>query len=161
LAEYDQQCRLWGPDALLSQDLWAKRIATLNRALEDAERRLHDSQAAESNLANGSFGRDMSQAEIDALSRRISRKERKTIIRVESAALGGSPEDISDVADQSGHIIEDSLSEDNGANRQRIAHKLRSMPRRMALEIIEQAVADRVISQQTADYLIREYVRTR
>ena len=55
--------------------------------------------------------------------------------------------------------MDGALAEDGGVMRQKIAKKIRGMPRRMALTILQQAVDDGEISQATADYLIRDYVR--
>ena len=69
--------------------------------------------------------------------------------------------DIGDVADGSSHILGDTFSDDGGAARRKIADKIRSMPRGRALAIIDMAVQEGVITQEIANYLTREYVRTR
>jgi len=159
LTSYEEECQRSGPDALLSQELWETRIARLNQAIEEAERSLAASKEAYDTLEDRWQRGGISRAEYDDLHRKLGRKEQRDGTRMELSGLGGGFEEIGDVADQSGHILVDSLSDDNGEMRQKIAKKIRSMPRWMALQILEQAVADGVIHQQTADYLIRECVR--
>lgn len=159
LASYDDECKRWGADAFLMQELWETRIARLNQAIEEAERALAADKEAYDTLEDRWQRGAVSRAEYDDLHRKLGKKEQRDGTRLELSGLGGGFEEIGDVADQSGHILEDSLADDNGAMRQKIARKIRSMPRWMALKIIEEAVADGVIHQKTADYLIREYVR--
>lgn len=159
LARYDEECTRSGPDALLSQELWEKRIAGLNQAIAEAERALAESKQSYDTLEDRWQRGSISRAEYDDLHRKLGKKEQRDGTRLELSGLGGSFEEIGDVGDQAGHILEDSLANDDGETRQKISKKIRSMPRWMALQILEQAVADGVITQQTAKYLIREYVR--
>lgn len=159
LIHYDDACSRFGSDALLSQELWAKRIAVLNRALADAERTANETQESYVTLEERWQRGELSQAEYDDMHRKLGRKEQRANTRLGMGGLGGSFEDIGDIADQAGHILVDGLSDDRGEIRQKIAKKLRGMPRRTAMEILQQAVADGKISQVTADYLIRECVR--
>ena len=159
LSHYEDECARFGADAMLSQELWAKRIAALNQALADAECVVADTKQSY-DILDGRWQRgEISRAEYDDLYRIIGRKEQRASTQLGLGGLGGSYEEIGDVGDQAGHIPEDSLSEDDGEMRQKIAKKIRSMPRRMALDILQQAVEEGVISQRTADYLVREYVR--
>jgi len=91
--------------------------------------------------------------------RGISQQKSRTSL--EGAGIGMAPGDLGEVADQTRHILEDSQADDDGEMRQLISQKIRSMPRWLALRIIEQAVMDGVMSRITADYLIRECVRSR
>lgn len=159
LSHYDDECSRFGTDAMLSQELWAKRIATLNQALADTERVAVEIKEAYENLEERRQRGVIARAEYDDQFRLIGRKEQRALTRLRMGGVGGSYEEISDVGDQSSHILVDGLSEDDGELRQKIAKKIKSMPRRMALEILQQAVDDDVISQKTADYLIRDCVR--
>ena len=159
LAHYDEECARFGSEAMLSQELWAQRVAALNQALSKAERAAVQNEQSYDTLEDRWQRGDISRAEYDDLHRKLGRKEQRAGTRLGLGGLGGSYEEIGDVGDQSGHILVDSLLDDDGAMRQKIAKKIRSMPRRMALEIIQQAVADGVISQRAADYLVRECVR--
>ncbi len=159
LSHYDDECSRFGTDAMLSQELWAKRIATLNQALADAERVAGEIKEAYENLEERRQRGVIARAEYDDQFRLIGRKEQRALTRLGIGGVGGSYEEIGDVGDQSSHILVDGLSEDDGELRQKIAKKIKSMPRRMALEIIQQAVDDKTISQEAADYLIRDCVR--
>ena len=94
-----------------------------------------------------------------AFRRGISQQKARTSL--EGAGIGMAPGDLGEVADQTRHILEDSQADDDGEMRQMISQKIRSMPRWLALRIIEQAVMDGVMARVTADYLIRECVRSR
>lgn len=159
LSHYDDECGRFGSDALLSQDVWAQRIIALDHALADAERVVADIKQSYDTLEGRWQRGEISRAEYDDLFRIIGKKEQRAFTRLGLGGLGGSYEEIGDVGDQSGHILVDSLSDDDGEMRQKIAKKIRSMPRRMALKILEQAVEDGLISQEAANYLVRDCVR--
>ena len=160
LGHYDEDCQRSGSDAILSQTLWEERIAVLNQAIAETESALEKNRESYKVYEDRWQGGEISQQEYDDRQHRICREEQTASTRLGMGGLGGGYEEIGDVADQAGHIIEDSLADDDGAMRQKICRKIRAMPRRMALEIIEEAVGDGVISQTTADYLIRECVRS-
>ena len=132
-------------------------VKQLVQAVVWLEFRLMEEDADEALLREGRLSGDAH------VMRQIQRTiaEQKGRTTVEGAGIGMSPGDIGDAADQAGHVLEDSQADDDGEMRQRIAQKIRSMPRWMALEIIQHAVDDGIISEETARYLIREYVRAR
>jgi len=159
LAHYDEACTRSGADAMLSQDMWAQRIAGLNQALDEQERSLTKLEDSYETLEDRWQRGTISRAEYDDLHRKLGKKEQRDGTRLELAGLGGGFSEIGDVADQVGHIFEDGLSDDNGEIRQKISRKLREMPRRMALAVLKQALDDGKIGIETARYLEREYVR--
>lgn len=160
LESYAQECRRVHSD-FIGEEVWENRIATLFLALESAEKtakRLQDEEAdVERRWAKG----ELSRSAYDDLLHVISVKLRKAITRLDMGGQGMTHSDIGDVADGSSHILGDTFSDDGGAARRKIADKIRSMPRGRALAIIDMAVQEGVITQEIANYLTREYVRTR
>ena len=159
LERFDEACNRMGSDAIIDQDVLARRIARLNQALADAERTRDRNKAAYDDLEERRRDGRMSQAYYDDHHHDIARKEQRATTRTDLGGLGGSYDDIGDVGDQSSHILDDALADDDGGVREAIYRKIRRMPRQMALEILENAVADGIISQETADYLLRRCVR--
>lgn len=141
------------------EEFWAGIVGKTLAAIADFDKLIPRLEAEEERLKDlFSSGRISEQAYADKM-HQLGKRTNRAITRMQMGGLGGSYDDIGDIADQSKAILEDGLAEDNGAMRQKIQRKIRSMPRPMALEIIAAAVEDGVISQKTADYLVVYYVR--
>jgi len=159
LAHYDEECQRFGSDAMLSQDLWEQRIARLNQAICETERIAQETLQSHADLQERAMNGEISEVEYADLFRNLCRKELRAGTRLGMAGLGGDYAEIGDVGDKSAHILDDALADGDGEMREQIFAKIRTMPRRMALTILEQAVADGVISEQTANYLRRRCIR--
>ncbi|MBL7077744.1 MAG: hypothetical protein ISS31_09755 [Kiritimatiellae bacterium] len=161
LARYDAEYGHRVHRDFIGEQVWETRIGTLHLALADAEKgcqKFHDEEEdIEQRWANGK----LSRSEYDDKLRDMSFRRRRAITRLDMGAMGMTYDDLGDVSDGGNHIIGDALAEDGGDARRKIAKKLRAMPRQRALAIIEQAVAEDVITQEIATYLTREYVRSR
>ena len=162
LQHYDDEMSSYRPmSQMLTEDTWGRRIAMMNQALLAAEQTAQQIVKQREALTARQERGELSEAAYDDAYRRIGKQEQRAITRLGMGGLGGSYDEIGEVADQSAHILTDSLSDDGGAMRQKIAKKIKSMPRQMALQILAQAVEDGIISHKTARYLISQYVRTR
>jgi hypothetical protein len=161
IAQHDEEYGYRVHPDFIGEEVSMKRIATLHLALGDAEKtckRLHEKEAEiQSRQAQG----ELSRPDYDDQMSELSFRRRRAITRLDMGQMGLTYDDLGEVSDQSSHIIQDALSDDDGAARQKIAKKLRSMSRDTALAILDQAVEEGVIDQQVADYLAREYVRAR
>ena len=145
----------------LSEEMYARRIAALHTALSEAERSFGKFAGQSENIERQWQRGQMSEQEYVDKIREVSFREQRLKTRLEMGGLGMSYDDLGAVSDQSGHILEDALSDDDGEMRQKIAKTLRSMPRDQAVSALEQAVEQGIISEETARYLIREFVRSR
>ncbi len=144
-----------------TEKVYQHRIQTLMTEIEHAERTVDRLRVEERRLNERLQKGDVSVEVYDLERRPLSFRQQRALTRLEMAELGGTYEDIGDIVDQGEHILEDAYASDGGAMRRKIARKIRSMPRDRAITIIDMAVRDGVISQQTAEYLIRCYVRSR
>ena len=159
LDRYDRLCDSGGN--FIEQELYEQRVATLAEALGDGEAKIQAYvQKRESLEQKWRQGRMSRHEYVDSLSE-INFREQRLKTRIEMGGLGVTYDDLGDVSDEAEHIIDDSLASDGGAIRQQISRQIRSMTRDQAMAVIENAVAEGVIPQETADYLIREYVRAR
>lgn len=158
--EYDKEMRS-ANGFLLADETSGRRVLVLHSAIGMAERILCQIRArspeALRQLESGRIG----WAVYDKIMSDLRTREWRTMRQLDMGGLGMTMEDLGDVMDEAGHILEDSQTDDDGEMRKKIAKKIRSMSREMALEVIEHAVADGIISEETARYLVREYVRAR
>jgi len=161
LEEYDNlvQSSTWRRD-FVAEDLWTGRIAglyvALRRARDDFAKIEREQEALEREWQQGMISRST----YDDRHHELTHREQRTKTRLEMRGLGKGYEDIGDASDGAGHILEDAFSPDGGEMRKKISTLIRSMSRSKALRIINSAVARGIISESTADYLIREYVRS-
>lgn len=161
LERYEADANSSGRDALIADDFWGPKIAVVLDAIHDAERTMQktDDEAAEIE-AKWHAGR-LSRSAYDDAMHNVARRIQRAITRLEMGGLGMTYDELGEVSDQSTHAIQDALQEDDGELRQEIARRIRNLPRQVALDMLDRAVADGAIPQQVADYLRREYVRSR
>ena len=150
----------YSQDFRTDRAVFSQRLRVLMDTLRWAEEKCRSLDSQSQQLETVWQAGRLSEQEYCDRRHRIDFQGTRAITRLEMAEIGMTYDDLGDVSDGASHILEDGLSSDGGAARRKIAKKLRSMPRDRALMIIQQAVGDGMISDETARYLIREYVRS-
>lgn len=146
---------------LLEIDLYAGRIKTLVEALEQMESKLEYYDRKEEKVcAYHKQGRISDQAAADRL-REIDFRKQRAATRTEMAGLGMTYDDLGEISDQFNHLTMNYLYDEDGEARHRIFVFLRSLDRDKAVYLLQQAVADGLISPETAEFLKDRALRNR
>lgn len=159
LAEYDQAYSDPYRD-FVEMDVYVNRIKLIIESLdeyrskldyyENKERKIHDLYDS---------GKISAQEMDDRLTETGFRKQRAGT-RTEMAGLGMTYDDLGEISDRFNHLAVDFQLRDDGNSRHGIFLLLRAMDREKAVYLLEQAVNDGIISQNTADYLITHALRS-
>lgn len=140
--------------------LYAGRISMLVESLDEYQSKLeHFERKEEEILDLYDCGKISAQEKDDRLTETGFRKQRAGT-RTEMAGLGMTYDDLGEISDRFNHLAVDFQLDDDGDTRHKIYMLLRSMDREKAIYLLEQAVMDGKISQETADYLIAHALRS-
>ncbi len=159
LDQYDAQRE--SPHGDLTEiGLYAGRISMLVESLEEYQSKLEHFEHKEEEIHDLYDSGKISAQEMDDRLTETGFIKQRAGTRTEMAGLGMTYDDLGEISDRFNHLAVDFQFDDDGDSRHKIFLLLRSMDREKAIYLLEQAVMDGMISQDTADYLIAHALRS-